>query len=143
MTLPRAVRLHVRGGARRCSGCCFWWLCREPASAAVDTYRAPRLQAALPSGASGIAAQELLSLASLALAHACALRALLSHCLFCTLPAYSSPLPRQPLDHSQTGGGNADKKAYKMAKARLGTHKRALRKREEVKGIWAKQRARV
>jgi len=51
-------------------------------------------------------------------------------------------VPASPLA-SQSGGGNAEKKAYKMAKARLGTHTRALRKREEVKNIWAKQRARA
>lgn len=54
-----------------------------------------------------------------------------------------APYEKRILDVLKSGGGNAEKKAYKMAKARLGTHTRALRKREEVKNIWAKQRARA
>lgn len=41
----------------------------------------------------------------------------------------------------QTGGDKAEKRAYKMAKQRLGTHVRAVRKRAEVQNIYARQRA--
>jgi len=44
---------------------------------------------------------------------------------------------------SQTGGATAEKRAYKFAKLRLGGHKRAQKKREEMKGVLARQRARA
>ena len=39
------------------------------------------------------------------------------------------------------GAGNVEKKMYKMAKQRLGTHRRAVAKREEIKTYWQKARA--
>ena len=58
-------------------------------------------------------------------------------------PAHTpSPvLPAPPSPLLQTGGANAEKRSYKLAKQRLGTHKRALRKREQLKQLYAKQRA--
>lgn len=55
------------------------------------------------------------------------------------MPIVSFPHP--PL--LQTGGTTAEKRAYKFAKNRLGSHKRAQRKREEIKGLYARLRARA
>ena len=43
----------------------------------------------------------------------------------------------------KTGGSAADKRIYKFAKRRLGSHKRAIQKREDIKGVNAMQRARA
>ena len=50
---------------------------------------------------------------------------------------------RPSLPPPQTGGTTSEKRAYKFAKARLGSHKRAQRKREEIKGVYARIRART
>ncbi len=54
-----------------------------------------------------------------------------------------SPYERRILDMIKTGGSAADKRIYKFAKRRLGTHKRALQKREDIKGVNAAQRAKA
>ena len=54
-----------------------------------------------------------------------------------------SPYERRILDMIKTGGAAADKRIYKFAKKRLGSHKRAIAKREQVKEINAQQRARA
>ena len=53
-----------------------------------------------------------------------------------------APYERRILDMIKTGGGAADKRIYKFAKRRLGSHKRALKKREDIKDVNAQQRAR-
>ncbi|CAB9507983.1 60S ribosomal protein L36 [Seminavis robusta] len=53
-----------------------------------------------------------------------------------------APYERRILDMIKTGGSSADKRIYKYAKRRLGSHKRALAKREDIKEVNAAQRAR-
>jgi len=53
-----------------------------------------------------------------------------------------SPYERRILDMIKTGGSAADKRIYKFAKRRLGSHKRAVVKREDIKEVNAQQRAR-
>ena len=53
-----------------------------------------------------------------------------------------APYERRILDMIKTGGSSADKRIYKFAKRRLGSHKRALAKREDIKEVNAAQRAR-
>jgi large subunit ribosomal protein L36e len=54
-----------------------------------------------------------------------------------------SPYERRMLDMLKTGGASADKRMYKYAKRRLGSHKRALKKREQVKDAYAAIRAKA
>ena len=54
-----------------------------------------------------------------------------------------SPYERRILDMIKTGGSAADKRIYKFAKRRLGSHKRAVAKREDIKEVNAQQRARA
>eukprot|EP01039_Chlorochromonas_danica_P008924 gene8924-9844_t len=53
-----------------------------------------------------------------------------------------SPYEKRLLDMLKTGGASSEKRMYKFAKRRLGTHRRALKKRDQVKELYAKIRAR-
>ena len=50
---------------------------------------------------------------------------------------------RRLMDMLKIGGGSAEKRMYKFAKKRLGTHKRAHHKKEDVKDLYAKMRAKM
>mmetsp|Transcript_136 Transcript_136/g.406 ORF Transcript_136/g.406 Transcript_136/m.406 type:complete len:104 (+) Transcript_136:109-420(+) len=52
------------------------------------------------------------------------------------------PYEKRILDMIKTGGASSEKRMYKFAKMRLGTHKRALKKREEMKEINMQMKAR-
>merc|ERR1712071_634906 len=54
-----------------------------------------------------------------------------------------SPYERRILDMIKTGGSAADKRIYKFAKKRIGSHKRAVAKREDIKEINAQMRAKA
>ena len=54
-----------------------------------------------------------------------------------------APYERRILDMIKTGGSSADKRVYKFAKRRLGSHKRALHKREDIKNVNSQQQQRA
>lgn len=54
-----------------------------------------------------------------------------------------SPYERKLLDMLKTGGASAEKRMYKFAKRKLGTHKRATKKREMIKDLYGKMRAKA
>ena len=53
------------------------------------------------------------------------------------------PYERRILDMIKTGGASAEKRIYKFAKRRLGTHKRAVAKREDIKRVNSALRAKA
>ena len=52
-----------------------------------------------------------------------------------------APYEKRLLDMLKTGGASSEKRMYKYAKRRLGTHKRAQKKREQIKDAYGKIRA--
>lgn len=52
-----------------------------------------------------------------------------------------APYEKRIRDILVTGGSTAEKRAYKFAKNRLGTHKRANKKKEMVKDTWMRSAA--
>jgi large subunit ribosomal protein L36e len=54
-----------------------------------------------------------------------------------------SPYEKKMLDMLKTGGASAEKRMYKFAKRKLGTHKRATKKRELIKDLYGKMRAKA
>jgi len=53
------------------------------------------------------------------------------------------PYEKRLLDILKTGGATSEKRMYKFAKQRLGTHKRANKKREDIKLTYSRMRARA
>ncbi|KAE8876643.1 hypothetical protein PF005_g3304 [Phytophthora fragariae] len=53
------------------------------------------------------------------------------------------PYEKRILDMIKSGGSSAEKRIYKFSKKRLGTHRRALQKREEMKAYYAALRAKA
>ena len=51
------------------------------------------------------------------------------------------PYEKRVLDMIKTGGAAFEKRTYKFCKQRLGSHKRAIQKREDIKDVYAKIRA--
>jgi large subunit ribosomal protein L36e len=54
-----------------------------------------------------------------------------------------APYEKRLLDMLKTGGAASEKKMYKFAKKRLGSHSRALAKRDQVKDLYGAIRARA